>query len=403
MANERNALKAGIFIVAAVVLAIGVIVGIQGLEKFTRPTVMRSVQFELRDDLGGLRVGDDVRVGGFKVGVVRQIELMSDPNRPAQEPKIVVMFSMPSQYLVRRDAKIAIQGTVTGTSWLNFESLGSGGELPVDEPLAGRPGMMTQVLASLQEVVPQVQAVVAEVRTRTVPLVNDTLSRYGQAADHAGGLLTDFRQRLPGMIEKYDTVADRTAEMMVQVRDLIGDTKGDFRGTMANLHTATGDFKDKLPSLLDQADAVLGRMTRLVEEISRTMVDVQKTVTHTRDLTESARNIIVGNRGKFDGMIAALKTTADNLKGASAEIRRSPWRLLYKPGPGEMANLNLFDSARQFADGAGALNDAAVSLRDALNNPDISKEDIRKLMNQVDQSFSHFQEVEQKLWKSVEK
>lgn len=403
MADERNALKAGIFIVAAVVLAIGVIVGIQGLEKFTQPTVMRSVQFELQDDLGGLRVGDDVRVGGFKVGVVRQIELMSDPNRPTQEPKIVVMFSMPSRYVVRRDAKIAIQGTVTGTSWLNFESLGSGGDLPVDEPLAGRPGMMTQVLASLQEVVPQVQAVVADVRTKTVPLVNDTLSRYGQAADHAGGLLTDFRQRLPGMIEKYDTVADRTSEMMVQVRDLIGDTRGDFRGTMANVRAASGDFKDKLPSLLDQADAVLKRMTTLVDEINKTMVDVQKTVAHTRDLTESARNIIVGNRGKFDGMIAALKMTADNLKGASAEIRRSPWRLLYKPGPGEMANLNLFDSARQFAEGAGALNDAAVSLRDALNNPDISKEDIQKLMNQVDQSFSHFQEVEQKLWKSVEK
>jgi hypothetical protein len=31
-----------------------------------------------------------------------------------------------------------------------------------------------------------------------------------------------------------------------------------------------------------------------------------------------------------------------------------------------MANLNLYDSARQFADGAGSLNDAALALRDAL-------------------------------------
>jgi len=126
-------------------------------------------------------------------------------------------------------------------------------------------------------------------------------------------------------------------------------------------------------------------------------------VAHTRDLAGSARNIVVGNRGKFDSMIAALKTTADNLKAASAEIRRSPWRLLYKPGPGEMANLNLFDAARQFSEGANALNDATLALRDALNNPDISKEDIQKLMDQVDQSFSHFKEVEQKLWKNVEK
>ncbi|MCC6424312.1 MAG: MCE family protein [Phycisphaerales bacterium] len=389
MANERNALKAGIFIVTVVVLAIAVIVGIQGLEKFTQPTVMRSVRFELSDDLGGLRVGDDVRVGGFKVGVVRSIELVSDANDPHHQPKIVVLFSMPDKYVIRQDAHIAIQGTVTGTSWLNFDSLGSGDALAADQPLAGRPGTMTQLVNALREITPQVQAVLADVRTRTVPLVNDTLSRYGKTADEAGGLLAEFRQRMPAMVEKYNVVADRAAEMMVQVRDLIGDTKGDFRGTMANLNAATGDIKTKLPVLLDQ--------------VNKTMVDLQSTVAHTRDLAASARNIVVGNRGKFDGMIVSLKTTADNLKAASAEIRRSPWRLLYKPGPGEMANLNLFDAARQFSEGASSLNDATLALRDALNNPEIGKEEIQKLMEKVDQSFSHFQEVESKLWKSVEK
>lgn len=403
MAQERNALKAGIFIVTAVALAIALIVGIQGLEKFTEPSAVRSVRFNLSDDLGGLRVGDDVRVGGFKVGVVRSIDLVTDPNDPNQQPKIMVRFSMPQKYTVREDAQIAIQGTVTGTSWLNFQSMGSGNELPSGRTLTGQPGTMTRLLAALQEITPQVKQMVADVRTRTVPLVNDTLTRFGTSADQAGGLLADFRQRMPGMIEKYNTAADRAAEMMVQVRDLIGDTKGDFRGTMANLNASTGDIKTKLPGLLDQVDGVLSRLTKAVDEVNKTMVDVQSTVAHARDLTSSARNIVVGNRGKFESMITALKTTADNLKGASAEIRRSPWRLLYKPGPGEMANLNLFDAARQFSEGANALNDATLALRDALNNPDISKEDIRKLMEKVDQSFSHFQEVEGKLWKSVEK
>ena len=403
MAKERNALKAGIFIVAAIVLAIAVIVGIQGLEKFTQPTTVRTVRFNLSDDLGGLGVGDDVRVGGFKVGVVRSIELVSDPNDPHLQPKIIVSFSMPQKYAVRQDAQIAIQGTVTGTSWLNFQSMGSGDELPAGAALAGQPGTMTRLLAALQEITPQVKQMVADVRTRTVPLVNDTLTRFGASADQAGGLLADIRGRMPAMIEKYNVAADRAAEMMVQVRDLIGDTKGDFRGTMANLNASTGDIKTKLPGLLDQVDGVLSRLTRAVDEVNKTMVDVQSTVAHTRDLASSARNIIVGNRGKFDSMIASLKTTADNLKGASAEIRRSPWRLLYKPGPGEMANLNLFDAARQFSEGANALNDATLALRDALNNPDIGKEEIQKLMNQVEQSFSHFQEVEGKLWKSVEK
>ena len=62
--------------------------------------------------------------------------------------------------------------------------------------------------------------------------------------------------------------------------------------------------------------------------------------------------VVIGNRGKLEGIISSLKATGDNLKAASEEIRRSPWRLLYKPSDTEMANLNVYDSARAFSDGA---------------------------------------------------
>ena len=100
-------------------------------------------------------------------------------------------------------------------------------------------------------------------------------------------------------------------------------------------------------------------------------------------------------------MIASLKTTGDNLKFASAEIRRSPWRLLYKPRANEMANLNLFDAARSFAEGANDMSDAATALRDALKDPNAQPETIQKLVDQLDQSFGKFQTVEDQLWEKV--
>jgi len=75
--------------------------------------------------------------------------------------------------------------------------------------------------------------------------------------------------------------------------------------------------------------------------------------------------------------------------------------LLYKPGKGEMANLNLYDSARQFAEGANDLNDAAAALRDALKDPGLKQEDVRQLVEKLDKSFVGFKEVEQELWKQV--
>ena len=100
-------------------------------------------------------------------------------------------------------------------------------------------------------------------------------------------------------------------------------------------------------------------------------------------------------------MIQSLKTTADNLEDASAEIRRSPWRLLYQPKEAELANLNLFDSARQFAIGARNLNDASAALRDALADPNITDEQLRPLVEQLNRSFEQFKRVEQALFEKV--
>ncbi|HQY89672.1 MAG TPA: hypothetical protein PK402_13550, partial [Tepidisphaeraceae bacterium] len=92
---------------------------------------------------------------------------------------------------------------------------------------------------------------------------------------------------------------------------------------------------------------------------------------------------------------------SSNLENASAEIRRSPWRLLYKPKPNEVANQNLYDSARQFADGARKLEDAAATLHDTLNDPNASPDQIQNLVDELQASFSEYKTVEEKLWDQV--
>jgi ABC-type transporter Mla subunit MlaD len=148
-------------------------------------------------------------------------------------------------------------------------------------------------------------------------------------------------------------------------------------------------------------DTFLKQTNATVEGINGSLGDIKLAITNARHTLGAAREIISGNRSKIENMIASLKTTSDNLKGASEEVRRSPWRLLYKPEPGEIDNLNIFDSARQFADGANNLNDAAGALRDALKQPNPDAEKIKALLKQLDKSFGNFQKVEKELWHSV--
>ena len=81
MKSDRNATKAGFFIVISAALIVVVVLAIKGGGHLTDPQQTRTARFKLSDDLGGLRAGDDVRVGGYKVGAVTSIE-PADLDRP---------------------------------------------------------------------------------------------------------------------------------------------------------------------------------------------------------------------------------------------------------------------------------------------------------------------------------
>ena len=145
--KERSQFKAGLFIIISVLLIFGVVIAIKGVRTVFVPVDERTVRFNLSDDLGGLRIGDEVRIGGFKVGVVHRIDLKG--LQDGQQPGLVVTFSMPREYALHTNAHIAIQTTVTGTSVLNIDNIGSGDVLTGDTVLTGHPGALTALIASL--------------------------------------------------------------------------------------------------------------------------------------------------------------------------------------------------------------------------------------------------------------
>lgn len=419
MSKQRNAVKVGTFILVSVALIFTLVVAInRGAGMFASAQV-RYASFTLTDDLSGLRVGDDVRIGGFTVGEVRKIELVRPdhpklPTRPSSaEPApsamILVEFSVPKKYRLSEGAKIGIQTTFTGQSWLNFEDVGSGVELAADAPaLVGHPSPFTAIMASAPQLagqlnmtisdvrlqtLPRVHGILEDVRGQTVPKVNQTVDGFKTTADTATALITDVRGEVKPAVEKYNAVTDSTNRMMTNIGDIFGESKTDMKGTFANLNTVTGSVKEKLPGILEKLDTAMAKVDAAVVNATASLENI-------RSMTASANGVISGNKSRLDGMIASLKGTADNLKYASAEIRRSPWRLLYKPPKNEVANLNIFDSARQFAEGANDLNDAAQALKDAVNSK-VPEEDVQKLMERVQKSFTNFAEVEQKLWAEV--
>jgi ABC-type transporter Mla subunit MlaD len=276
-----------------------------------------------------------------------------------------------------------VQSTITGATWLNIDNLGAGEPATESSPLTGRPSGITRLLATLDEVTPELKA--------TVTTAKETIGGFKPVGPKVAGLVDDVRTRT---LPKVDHTVDRGGEALANIRDIAGDTKTDFRETMANVRSATGDLKDKLPGITGKLDGALAKVNNSLETAQGALTEAKETIT-------GARGLIVGNRGRLETLIKSLKTTGDNLEGASAEIRRSPWRLLYKPGKDEVANLNLYDAARQFADGAEDVSDASLALRDALADPTADKQHVEKLMQQLEQTFGNFKQVEGKLWQAA--
>ena len=417
MKQQRNAIRAGLFMLASIAMVIAIIIGIAGAERFTQTWADRQAVFSLDDDIGGLAVGDDVRIGGFKVGVVHKIELSGVDNpTPDHPPAIYVTFSMPTRYVLRIGTHLTVQGTLTGQSWLNIDSLGTGAVLASSMPIQGLPSTTTVLTRALGDAMPQVKSILSDLHTSTIPKINatadaatalltdarqTTIPRVNTAADSANALLTDVHGRVEGVVARYNHVADTAAGAMDSVHDMLGPSTSDFRGAVADLHEITSSVKTRVPQLMDSATAMVKRIDDAVAGAHQTLADLSTTAANARDATGDLKSILAGNRAKIDAMVVALKTTGDNLKNASAEIERSPWRLLYKPGPDEMANLNLFDAAREFAAGAADLNNSAIQLRDAVNDPKSNPDDIKKLLTGLDDSFARFQAVQTKLEQTV--
>jgi ABC-type transporter Mla subunit MlaD len=379
--KRRSDLRAGVFILASVALVFAAIVAIKGVRwAFVRETVRRA-HFSLTDDLGGLRVGDDVRIGGFKVGIIRSIDVLGIGQ--GEQPYIAVRFTMPERYPLTNTAHLSVESSLTGLTWLNFDSLGDGAVLTTDQELTGHPSNLSALLAQIGAAAPDVRQIVSQFRTSTLPHIDAATAQR------------------PETLASFHDTSERAKVAVDQFGSVFGDTRSDIRGTMANVHHITDGISARLPALLDRADKLMGEATTTIDDARTAMVDVRATVANTRQLTDSARDVVVNNRSKFDGIIASLKNTGDNLKEATAEIRRNPWRLLYQPAPGEMNNLALYDAARQFADGANHVDDAALALRDALQNPSTDKAELKQLTDRLNDSFGQFNVVEQKLWTTV--
>jgi ABC-type transporter Mla subunit MlaD len=415
--RSRNNLRAGFFVVVTLALGVATFLALQQFS-WTSRTQYR-LRFLVENGVAGLNIGSEVRVGGIKRGRVLAIVPVTEDGRLT---RIDVDFDLDSSITVYPNAQaVRVSAILGNTSWINFVTVGAptatlaDGSVTRFEPLGPNgvldaiesPGLLTNIVgAKTAERFVEVIDAIADASTvlRKFPddydasvapalrAANDTVQQirtdYGRWRTNVDQTLANAEQAAANL-ERATRTAD---ESMIAVRDAIRDGTPKIASTLDSLQSASanaddvvrGVKEDALPKLLTalQAgeDAIItfsGILDDVDGELAQRLPDIRTFLTD-------------------------LRSAAGQLKLATIEVRRSPWRLLYRPSTDVLAHEQLYEATRAFVVATGDVRAASEGLQELLRKrPDLVDTDPElrdRLRTSLIDAVDRYEEAQRRLY-----
>ncbi|MSR45113.1 MAG: hypothetical protein EXS15_07155 [Phycisphaerales bacterium] len=355
-------LKTGFFILSGVICFTFVGMLLAKLDLFSDRTPF-IVRFSVQEGVMGLAAGSDVQIGGLSRGRVERVQPVLGAQ--GEFTALDVHIAIDRTVKVHKDAEVMRLMPLLGTAGtLNFVSLGEEGEpLPagsiLDASVSG--GILATLLGptnavkadEMVENALQFSAFLAQVPGDYQKSILPILDNAGAVVGLIRTDYSDWRTKIGASLTSAQASMLKLDGSLTDVQGLVVRNAPTIDATLANLDIAMGSAKDALIHVNQETipliDSALRRGESLVDDFVKS-VDIVHTLLLERsaDIAESISNI---------------RTASGQLKLASIEIRRSPWKILYQPNSDQIAHENLYESARSFAMAAGDLRAAGDALR----------------------------------------
>lgn len=406
MSTQKENVKAGLFVLMGIVLGIAILFILTDFRALTEKRQPVRVFYRLGDGLRGLKVGAQVTLGNVPVGEVVEI---ADFVRDGQLLGQVVMFEIPAKYEVKSNATVMLDVPTFGAGTkLNITSLGTTGTYGPDAVLDGaiatnplaqdvmtNAGIAAQQREQVKQIIANLAAITDGLKTELPEITGGAkrvLGKVEPLIDRADVAVKDVQLILADARKMTATLQDRSAMWFERVDDITIAVQS----TMNRIDNLT---KDKDPIIRETAENLRELVARLNDEVAPQLAAI---LDDTRAVSAETRVAITGQRPVIERTLANLQLASGQLKLTMIELRRSPWRLLYRPDKAEIANDNLYDAARSFALGASALDSAAASLRVVADQPGGDEARVKAILVYLDALFARFKEAEQEFWSRMQ-
>jgi len=392
--DTGNAVRSGVFVIATVLLAATVIIVLAGVPEKLRPTSEYVVRFDLREGAAGLEADSPVRIGGRDVGRVKRVNFEGSSDNVKG---VLVTIVIDEGLVVREGATAFLERPLLGSgATLNFESLGAedgaaiaeGGTIP-GEPQV--PQFMAQagfgstqreqlqaILARSDRFTQEFEAIVADVRRMT----EDARERSGGWFDRADSILAradeatgDLREGIEEGRTLVSTVQERVDANRDRVDAIIANTEAataDARDFTAHVNETT---RPRIDELLDEGARGLDAATAAIERVG---------------------DLIAAESPSVRKTLANARLASDQLRLTMGEVRRTPWRLLYRPSERELEFELLYDAMRTYATAVSDLRAAGESLGAVAESDALGAEEAARRAEAITDAFTRYREAEER-------
>ena len=421
---SRNNVIAGLFVVAAMILAIAISVAVSGVQKRLLPTKAYTIEFDVADGAAGLKIGSPVMLGGQEVGRVVKIGFAP----PGGKPKVVAVgVVISSGITLFQDAWAFLERPLLGSmSAINISRIGGeagGGDKDHPEkppaPVLAEGGVLHGTIAppaflaqagfgpdqakQVQRIFSDAEDAVGRLKTMTQRVdeqLDPSLKGFRQSLDDVNAMTADARKKwteiwsgqVDSLLAKTDKAADQLNTTLTDADKLVRDAQ-----------KAMDDNRPALDRSIANIDAA---MQRLKDEAVGKLADALDTgkagAQEFKDLSQEVRRILQEETPNIEKILGNLRLAGDQVKLMAVELRRNPWRLLYSPKTKELEAELFYDAARTYAEAVSDLRAAGESIEAASKGSLPDRESLVHMGRSLDEAFGRYQQAEKVLLKRME-
>lgn len=398
--SQRNNIRMGIFVSLSLLLGVGVVVALTGaFDALRGATNQHTVRFTVQSGVSNLKPGSEVRVGGMRLGEVTALRPRFEIGEPFRY--IDVDFNLDRNVRLYDNARILVTSPLIGAeAWLDITSVGDGAVATGSLHGADRVGMLTSLLgdegaAHAQQMLEDsrrftefLASVQDEYDSNVMPILENIQNASVEAQELAARIRGEdwprwadsFDTLLSWAVQSTQNVDAIFAEgqgLLVDGREVIADNREDVRETIANVRAASETWRTITQRINDET---IQRVHALLESGQAGLDELHAAISTLRSDYDGWSTAVSESLGRANIASQQLSLTM-------TEVRRSPWKVLYRPSEKELEHELLYEAARSFAVAAADLKSASTAMQRVMDNHSERLQDDEVLLQRVTQNL----------------